>query len=135
MIIKNYQEVKAEPVTDAGAEKANVRWVIAEKDGAKNFFMRVFEIEPGGYTPLHHHPWEHEIFVYEGKGCVVKQGKEVSLVLKDQWFSFLQTKNTKLKIGLRNLLSLFALYPRTDHFSIFPETSQCLSLHIFTTKP
>ena len=63
MIIRDYQEVKAEPVTDAGAEKANVRWVIAEKDGAKNFFMRVFKIEPGGYTPLHHHPWEHEMFV------------------------------------------------------------------------
>ena len=62
MIIRHYQEVKAEPVTDAGAEKASVRWVIAEKDGAKNFFMRVFEIEPGGYTPLHHHHWEHEMF-------------------------------------------------------------------------
>src|SRR4030042_6851515 len=79
MIIKNYQAVKAEPVTDAGAEKANVRWVIAEKDGAKKFFMRVFEIKPGGYTPLHHHPWEHEMFVCEGKGCVVNAGKEVSL--------------------------------------------------------
>ena len=79
MIIRHYQEVKAEPVTDAGAEKASVRWVIAEKDGAKNFFMRVFEIEPGGYTPLHHHPWEHEMFVCAGKGCVVQEGKEVSL--------------------------------------------------------
>jgi Uncharacterized conserved protein, contains double-stranded beta-helix domain len=79
MITRHYQEVKAEPVTDTGAEKANIRWVIAEKDGAKNFFMRVFEIEPGGYTPLHQHPWEHEMFVCEGKGCVVKAGKEVSL--------------------------------------------------------
>ncbi len=79
MIIRHYQEVKAEPVTDAGAEKASVRWVIAEKDGAKNFFMRVFEIEPGGYTPLHHHPWEHEMFVCAGKGCAVQEGKEVSL--------------------------------------------------------
>lgn len=79
MIIRHAQEIKAESVTDAGAEKANVRWVIAGKDGAKNFFMRVFDIEPGGYTPLHHHPWEHEMFVLEGKGCVVKEGKEVSL--------------------------------------------------------
>jgi len=87
------------------AEKASVRWVIAEKDGAKNFFMRVFEIEPGGYTPLHHHPWEHEMFVCAGKGCAVQEGKEVSLT-QDQWYSFLQTKNTKLKIPLR----IFYLY-------------------------
>jgi quercetin dioxygenase-like cupin family protein len=79
MIIRHYQEVKAERVTDAGAEKANVRWVIAEKDGVKNFFMRVFDIEPGGYTPLHHHPWDHEMFVCAGKGCVVNAGKKVSL--------------------------------------------------------
>ena len=79
MIVKNYQEVKAEPVTDAGAEKVSVRWVIAEKDGAKNFFMRVFEIAPGGCTPLHHHPWEHETFIIEGNGRLIKAGKEVPL--------------------------------------------------------
>ena len=38
--------------------------------GAKNFAMRMFELEPGGYTPLHHHPWEHEVFVLEGEGVV-----------------------------------------------------------------
>ena len=79
MIIRNYQAVKSEPVTDAGADKAKVRWVIAEKDGAKNFFIRVFDLEPGGYTPLHQHPWEHEMFVIWGEGCVVKAGREVSL--------------------------------------------------------
>ena len=30
--------------------------------------MRVFEVEPDGYTPLHKHPWEHEVFVLDGKG-------------------------------------------------------------------
>lgn len=76
MIIKKYQEVKAEPISDAGAEKVTIRWVISKDDGAKNFFMRVFEIEPGGCTPFHHHPWEHEMFVFEGEGCVIKEGKE-----------------------------------------------------------
>jgi quercetin dioxygenase-like cupin family protein len=36
--------------------------------GAHNFAMRVFEVEPEGYTPLHKHPWEHEVFVLEGTG-------------------------------------------------------------------
>jgi quercetin dioxygenase-like cupin family protein len=80
MIIRDYQEVIAEPVTDAGANKAKVRRVIGEKDGAEKFFMRVFDLEPGGYTPLHQHPWEHEMFVCGGKGSVVKAGKEVSLI-------------------------------------------------------
>jgi len=79
MIVKNYEDVKAEPVSDTGAEKTTVRWVIGREDGAKNFFMRVFAIAPGGCTPLHCHPWEHEVFVLQGKGSVVRQGNEVSV--------------------------------------------------------
>jgi quercetin dioxygenase-like cupin family protein len=79
MIVRSYEDTKAESVSDAGAEKTTVRWVIAKEDGAKNFFMRVFEIAPGGCTPIHHHPWEHEVFVLQGKGCVVRDGEEVSI--------------------------------------------------------
>ena len=79
MIVKNYETVGAEPVTDAGAQETTVRWVIAENEGAKNFFMRIFEIAPGGCTPLHRHSWEHEMFVFEGRGCIVREGKEVAI--------------------------------------------------------
>jgi len=79
MVIKKYQDVKAETVTEVGAERVAVRWVISEKEGAKNFFMRVFEIAPGGFTPLHQHPWEHEMFIFQGKGCIVKRGEKVNI--------------------------------------------------------
>ena len=79
MIIQKYDAVTAEAVTEAGADKVSVRWVIAEKDGAPNFFMRLFEIAPGGHTPLHAHSWEHEMFVLEGAGCIVKEGQDVPL--------------------------------------------------------
>ena len=79
MIIKKYDEVYAEAVTEAGADGVSVRWVIAEKDGAPNFYMRLFEIAPGGHTPLHAHAWEHEMFVLEGAGCIVREGKDVAL--------------------------------------------------------
>jgi quercetin dioxygenase-like cupin family protein len=63
-----YDSVKAEDVTTEGAVKVKVRWLITKEMGAKNFAMRVFEVEPNGYTPLHSHSWEHEIFVLEGNG-------------------------------------------------------------------
>ena len=34
-----------------------------------NFVMRLFTIAPGGHTPLHSHPWEHEVFVVSGSGA------------------------------------------------------------------
>ena len=104
MIVKNYEDIKAEPVSDTGAKKTTVRWVIAKEDGAKNFFMRVFEIAPGGCTPLHRHSWEHEVFVLQGKGCVVRDGKEVSIsegngifVLPDEDHQFKNTFSDTLK--------------------------------------
>jgi len=38
--------------------------------------MRLFELEPGGMTPLHHHPWEHEVFILEGVCRLIIGGDE-----------------------------------------------------------
>lgn len=50
------------------------RVAIGKADGAANFCMRVFELDPGGYTPKHQHDWEHEIFFHAGKGEVWRDG-------------------------------------------------------------
>lgn len=59
-----------------GASKVKVRWLITKEMGAPNFAMRLFEVEAGGCSPLHAHPWEHEVFILEGEGVVVDAGKE-----------------------------------------------------------
>ena len=86
MEIKNYCEVKPEKVNDHGASGATIRWVITEKEGAANFAMRVFEIDPEGMTPFHNHPWEHEIFVFGGNGKVVLKEKEIACKKGDAIF-------------------------------------------------
>ena len=55
------------------------REVINADDGAPNFCMRVFDVEPGSSTPSHSHGWEHEIFVVSGRGVVVGEGKETQI--------------------------------------------------------
>ncbi len=70
MKIKHHDDINSEDVKEEGAKGVKVRWVISEKDGAPNFSMRVFEIEPGGNTPYHSHPHEHEVFILEGKGTL-----------------------------------------------------------------
>ena len=45
--------------------------LIGKDDGAANFAMRRFVIDPGAQTPYHKHDWEHEVFVVEGKGVLV----------------------------------------------------------------
>ena len=67
MKVLHYDEVKAE-TAEGGAYKTKLRWLITKKMGAENFAMRFFEMEAGGYSPLHTHPWEHEVFILDGEG-------------------------------------------------------------------
>ncbi len=78
MKVCNYLE--AQPIQElSGVIK---REVITADDGAPNFCMRVFEVEPGSSTPSHSHPWEHEVFVLSGRGMVVGEQKE-TLIARD----------------------------------------------------
>lgn len=83
MRVKSVENVSAENY----AEGVRKRRVISEKDGAKNFHMRVFEVEEGAPSPpLHSHSWEHEIYILEGKGVVVGDGGEKPFTSGDTIF-------------------------------------------------
>ncbi|MHC4558692.1 MAG: cupin domain-containing protein [Planctomycetota bacterium] len=69
-------DVVTKPVGMAGAKDVDIRVLISTDDGAENFAMRMFEVQPGGYTPLHTHPNEHEVFIVEGHGVLVYAGQE-----------------------------------------------------------
>ena len=79
MYKKHYSEIELEKVTIPGAENASIRWLIAEKDNAPNFALRMFELEKDGCTPYHSHTWEHEIYTLEGEGAIVTEDGEISL--------------------------------------------------------
>lgn len=72
MMVKQTRQVTQQPVTMEGAENCRVRWLVSESEGAPNFALREFEVAPGGYTPRHSHPYEHEVFVLEGEGTVLE---------------------------------------------------------------
>jgi len=76
MKLVNFKDVKLEDVNVEGARKTKIRWLIAEKDKAPTFAMRMFEVEQGGNTPYHHHSWEHEVFCLEGSGILVLENEE-----------------------------------------------------------
>ena len=63
MSIRHYEDVEAVEMMK-GVKK---RVVIGEREGAPNFIMRIFDLDPEMSSPLHEHPWEHEIFVLKGE--------------------------------------------------------------------
>ena len=68
MMGRPWKNVQVEEVTMPGANGTKVRWLVSRQEGATNFYMRLFEVEPGGHTPYHSHTGEHEIFVLSGEG-------------------------------------------------------------------
>lgn len=86
MKLVNSNDVPAAPVQVEGAEKATIRWLIGKDDGAPNFAMRLFELQPGGCTPLHRHPHEHEVFVLQGHGIVIFEGQSSPIGFEDAIF-------------------------------------------------
>lgn len=71
-IVKKFNEVEEEKVEMEGSKDAYIRWLIR----GPNFALRYFRIKKGGYSPKHNHPYEHEVFVLNGKGRVVIDGVE-----------------------------------------------------------
>jgi len=81
-----YDQVELQDVEAEGAEGVRVRWLIAPQDGAPNFFMRRFELAPGGHTPRHTHEWEHEVYILEGDGVVLEGDAEKPFAAGDALF-------------------------------------------------
>ncbi len=101
MKVQNYRQVKG----IAAAPGVTMRVVAGEAEKAPTFAMRVFEIEKGSATPLHTHPWEHEVFLLEGKGKLKSGDKEIPLsegdaaiVLPNEQHSFINAGDKMLRM-------------------------------------
>lgn len=100
----HYTDVKAEVPDVEGIKDLSIRWLITKKDGAENFAMRLFEMEPEGHSPWHQHDWEHEVFVLEGEGIVKTEDEKVNLSPGDalfmppmKWHQFINTGKETLR--------------------------------------
>ena len=52
MKIEKSGNIKKSSVMIEGAKDVEIRWLISKEDGAENFAMRMFEIQPGGYSEV-----------------------------------------------------------------------------------
>jgi quercetin dioxygenase-like cupin family protein len=75
IFIRRADEVAGMPMQMEGVKDVTMRMMVGRADGAPNFAMRHFTVEPGGYTPHHSHNYEHEVYVVEGNGRVENDGE------------------------------------------------------------
>ena len=74
------------PVSMEGAVGVGMRMLIGPDDGAPNFHMRHFTVEPGGHSPHHQHDYEHEVLILSGTGVLKTDQGDQPLAANDVVF-------------------------------------------------
>jgi len=57
--------------------------LIGPGDGAPNYRVRYFRVEPGGHSPLERHPHDHGVFILHGRARVRLGSEEVEVGPRD----------------------------------------------------
>lgn len=114
MKIINYSNIEEFPVHDPNVSGVSRRVLISAEDNATNFTMRLFHVEPGGFTYYHSHDFEHEVFVIEGEGEIVTP--EGSTPFKTGYAIFIEPDEVhQFKNTGKARLSFLCLVPNRGH--------------------
>ncbi len=70
MLCDTVTNIEKKTVDAEGAYDVGIQWLIGPDSQAPHFYMRLFEVAPGGHTPFHSHQMEHEIYVIDGRGKI-----------------------------------------------------------------
>lgn len=68
MPVIKYNDIKLTEVTMPGVSRTTKANVVGGTEGWDNHTLRVFRLQPGGFTPRHQHDWEHINHVIKGRG-------------------------------------------------------------------
>jgi len=86
MYVTKVEKAREYKVTEQGAYKVKVKYLLHKGVGAKRLQLRLFTIDVGGHTPLERHAHEHEVFMLRGKALVRGGDKEVVAGSRDVIF-------------------------------------------------
>ena len=75
MVIKHTSDVPSKDLAPK-LPGVHLQVLVGPEDGAENFVLRRFTLEPGASTPHHDHDLEHEIIVLEGEGTIIADDGE-----------------------------------------------------------
>lgn len=79
----DWEDVSDKVVDSEDSRAVTGKLLVGPRDGAPNFRIRYFRIEPGGYSPLERHPHDHGIFILHGRAQVRMGSERVTVGPRD----------------------------------------------------
>jgi quercetin dioxygenase-like cupin family protein len=68
MPVFKYNALHLDKVEMEGVRHVSRTIVLGRDEGWDGYALRVFRLDPGGFTPRHQHDWEHVNHVIKGRG-------------------------------------------------------------------
>ena len=79
-MIGHIDQAKPIEIKSPLASHSMMKALVSPEEGWGSHVFRVVEVQSGGYTPKHLHPWPHINYVLEGKGIIMIDGKETEVI-------------------------------------------------------
>jgi quercetin dioxygenase-like cupin family protein len=83
MIVRNAKHIDEVRFDGGEYRGCSMRRLISAEDGASSFSMRVFTLDPHGFTPFHAHQHEHEVYILAGNGFMRTATEEIAVAPGD----------------------------------------------------
>ena len=74
-MVRHIEDIRSVEMKGQGVKGVTKRIAIGPKDGYEGY-IRVFTVQPGGFSPYHSHPWFHANYILEGSGAIIIEGIE-----------------------------------------------------------
>lgn len=114
MFISDKDSINAIKMSDPSVQSASMKVLIGPVEGWDSHVMRGIELEAGGYSPLHTHPWPHINYIIEGEGVVCINGEEKPI--KKGSVAFIPPGEThQFKNTGKDKLEFLCIVPKEGH--------------------
>ena len=120
MMKRSVQSMDGIPIKGDGIQGVTMKLLVGREDNAPTFAMRHFSVEPGGFTPMHSHPWEHEVLVISGNGELECDGEMTQITCGDGLYIPSNEVHQFLNSGDTNLEFLCIVPVESDCGEVVP---------------
>ncbi len=114
MIVSHKNDVKAVKIENPQAKEAAMKVLVSPTEGWEGYVMRILEVEAGGYTPKHSHPWPHINYIISGKGRLHLDGKDIDVEAGSFAYVPLDTEHQFSNVGSEKF-EFICIVPEEGH--------------------
>lgn len=114
LIIKRDEDVREEYLEEKGIKDVLKRVLIGPKDGSRNIIIRYFKVLPQGNTPFHSHDFEHVVRVEKGKGVVINDAGEETVITEGQSLYIERNERHQFKNPYQKTFEFLCIIPNPE---------------------